>query len=102
MTRTIRRIATTVLARETWRLTNAPDSPTGFIYWCEACQAEREFVEPESAAVRWGVTRRAVYRAVEAGTVHYIETAEGALWLCSTLGATAKMGIAKADQESPT
>ena len=49
--------------------------------WCAAC-GETEFVTPETAAVLAGSTTRTLYRLVEAGLVHFLETPEGFLLVC--------------------
>jgi hypothetical protein len=48
---------------------------------CAAC-GETEFVTPETAAVLAGVNTRSVYRLVEAGRLHFLETPEGFLLVC--------------------
>jgi hypothetical protein len=50
--------------------------------WCDACAGRVPMVTPEEAARRAGVSVRAIYRRVEAGEMHFQETAEGALLVC--------------------
>jgi hypothetical protein len=50
--------------------------------WCANCAAQSPFLTPEAAAQMTGTTTRALYRWVEAGALHFIETAEGGLLLC--------------------
>lgn len=50
--------------------------------WCAGCAAQVAWVTPEAAAQRTGQTTRELYRQVEAGSLHFVETAEGGLWLC--------------------
>jgi len=50
--------------------------------WCGACSAYVDMVPPDVAAVAAGVSARAVFGWVEAGRVHFNETAEGALLVC--------------------
>ena len=47
---------------------------------CEVCGSE--MARPEAAAVATGVAVRAIYRRVEAGTVHFLESRDGALAVC--------------------
>lgn len=47
---------------------------------CEVCGAE--MARPEAAAVATGLHVREVYRRVEAGTVHFLESADGVLAVC--------------------
>ena len=58
-----------------WTLRLAP-------VWCEGCGEPVEMVPPDVAALAAGVSARAVFGWVEAGRVHFRETAEGALLVC--------------------
>jgi hypothetical protein len=48
---------------------------------CELC-GETEFVTPETAAALAGVNTRTIYRLVEAGLIHFLETPEGSVLVC--------------------
>jgi hypothetical protein len=50
--------------------------------WCASCAAHVAHLTPEAAAQRSGRTTRELYRQVEAGELHFGETAEGGLLLC--------------------
>lgn len=50
--------------------------------WCAGCAALTSWLTPEAAAALTRTTTRAVYRVVEAGGLHFVETAEGGLLLC--------------------
>jgi hypothetical protein len=50
--------------------------------WCGECGAQVDMVPPDVAAIAAGVSARAVFGWVEAGRVHFTETAEGALLVC--------------------
>jgi excisionase family DNA binding protein len=50
--------------------------------WCAACEEEVEIVTVEEAAVIAGVSSRTIYRRVEAGRIHFMETPEGFLLIC--------------------
>ena len=50
--------------------------------WCPACGGEAQMLTPEQAAAMARVTVRAVNRRVEDGSVHFLETADGLLWVC--------------------
>jgi hypothetical protein len=50
--------------------------------WCEQCCREVERVTPEEAAAIARVNKRAIYRRLEAGDIHFIEVGGGALWIC--------------------
>jgi hypothetical protein len=47
---------------------------------CRVCGAE--MAQPEAAAVATGLRLREIYRRIEAGTVHFLESADGALAVC--------------------
>lgn len=50
--------------------------------WCEACSAEALMTAPDVAARINGTSARTIYAWVEAGKIHFAETAEGALLVC--------------------
>ena len=54
------------------------------VAWCEACGGRVLMLTTEEAARQAGVTARILYRRVEAGQVHFTETADGALLICCT------------------
>jgi hypothetical protein len=52
------------------------------IFWCSACAAKVQMLAPDEAAALSRTTTRAIFRRVEAGELHFIETASGALFIC--------------------
>lgn len=50
--------------------------------WCPGCGSEAPMVRAEEAAALAGVSARTIYRWVEAGQIHYRETAEGEVLIC--------------------
>lgn len=42
--------------------------------WCEQCGARVKLVTPEIAATLTGLSRRAVYRLIETGRLHFTES----------------------------
>ena len=50
--------------------------------WCRSCGREALMVTPEQAAAISQVTVRTVNQRVEAGHIHFVETADGRLWVC--------------------
>ena len=50
--------------------------------WCEACGARVRMLTPEEAGRASGLSARTIYRWIEAGQVHFTETAEGLLLVC--------------------
>ena len=49
---------------------------------CLACGHDAPMVSPEQAAAITQTTVRSVNQRVEAGSVHFLETADGRLWVC--------------------
>ena len=50
--------------------------------WCAQCAAEVRMSTADEAAALARVSTRTIYRWVEAGRVHFKETAEGLLLVC--------------------
>jgi hypothetical protein len=50
--------------------------------WCGLCRAEVLMLMPDEAAALAQSTARAIYRRVEAGEIHSIETDDGSLRVC--------------------
>ena len=50
--------------------------------WCTECGSLVNMIAPEEAMAVVGVSSREIYRWVEAGRVHYLETSEGFLLIC--------------------
>jgi hypothetical protein len=51
--------------------------------WCPACSSEAQMLTPDQAAEMTQATVRAVNQRVEEGSVHFLETADGRLWVCA-------------------
>lgn len=49
---------------------------------CHICPTRVQMVSAEDAATILNMTRREIYRAVETGNVHFMETNEGLLLVC--------------------
>jgi RNA polymerase sigma factor (sigma-70 family) len=50
--------------------------------WCAACSEVVKMTSPEDAARLAQISSRQLYRAVEAGSIHFLETLEGMLLVC--------------------
>jgi len=50
--------------------------------WCQQCGAEVVMITPEEAARGAGASLRAIRRLVEAGQLHFRESANGRLFIC--------------------
>lgn len=51
---------------------------------CPECEGDEVMMAAESAASVFGFSRREIYRMVEEGKVHFVETKEGVLYVCPT------------------
>jgi len=51
--------------------------------WCDQCSADVPLVTPNEAAALAGTDARTIFRSVESGEVHFIETGKGALLICA-------------------
>jgi len=51
--------------------------------WCDGCAAQVKMVSPEEAALFAGVSSRTIYRRVETGQLHFMETQQGLLLICA-------------------
>lgn len=49
---------------------------------CNFCGGQSAMLAPEEAALLAGVGVRAIYRAIEEGRIHFLESASGALVVC--------------------
>ena len=50
--------------------------------WCAECGGQVAVAAPEEAARATGTSARTIYRRIEAGTIHFMETPEGCLLVC--------------------
>jgi len=50
--------------------------------WCVECGKHVRLINPEDAAIATGLNVREVYRRIEAGEVHFVETRDGAPLVC--------------------
>ena len=49
---------------------------------CPECERNEAMIAAESAASIFGFSRREIYRMVEAGKVHFLETHQSVLFVC--------------------
>jgi len=66
------------------RLIIRPEKNAGQIVCAECGEM---MLAVESLAALLGISRRAVYRAIETGTVHFVETEAGAVMICGASAA---------------
>lgn len=57
-------------------------SGRGVETWCEECGEQVRMVTLEEAMALTGASSREIHRRVEAGEIHFRETAEGRLLIC--------------------
>ena len=50
--------------------------------WCSECAATARMLRPVVAALVCGTSARAIYRRVEEGKLHFMETEDGLLLIC--------------------
>jgi excisionase family DNA binding protein len=75
-----RHTVTTIETHETWIVRRPATESTAIV--CAACPGERRMLTPKQAAEEAGVTNRTVYRWVDEGVIHFLETEEGNLFVC--------------------
>ena len=49
---------------------------------CPTCQTGTVFIEPGRAALQTGTSVRRIFRRIENGTIHFVETPEGLVLVC--------------------
>jgi len=72
----------TIITVESQRLT-VVRSRRPIEMWCKECDKDLLMLTPEAAAAFAGVSQRAIYRCVESGELHFIDTSDGTLLICS-------------------
>jgi hypothetical protein len=50
--------------------------------WCAGCGTEGQWVTPEHAAIISNSDTRSIYRRIEVGKVHFIESTDGPALVC--------------------
>ena len=75
----MKRTETTIETHEVW-VVRKPAGP--FPAWCTDCAGRPPMLTPDEAAALSGLSLRAIFRLVEAGGVHFLETAGGRLVVC--------------------
>ncbi len=71
-----------VVAIETHKLTVIRPLREPITAWCEQCARSVAMATPETAARLTAITTREVYRRIEDGSLHFIETENGSLLVC--------------------
>ena len=69
--------------------------PVKFYATCLDCQTETVFLAPEHAAAINNISLREIFRLVEGGAIHFLETETGATLLCFISLSQAKESLTK-------
>ena len=77
--RRIRKTRTTVATHEKVTFSHALGVETAV---CPVCSGTVAMLSPEAAALAFGIPVRSLFRRVEEGTVHFLESPGGALLIC--------------------
>jgi hypothetical protein len=72
----------TIVTFESRERTTIHRSGQSLMAWCDQCGAEVLMVTPTQAANIAGTDARLIFRRVESGEIHFIESANGALLIC--------------------
>jgi len=68
---------------ETERLLVITQSNRAVTSWCRDCNAEVSMIPIAEAAAVAGLSQRAIFRLVEGGQIHFVETTEGRALFCA-------------------
>ena len=74
----------TVVTIETGQRTVIRQRGRQTVAWCERCRRQVLMLMPDEAAALAQISVRAVFRRVEAGALHFIETEAGTPFVCLT------------------
>jgi hypothetical protein len=69
---------------ETRKVSVIRPASDGIEVWCETCAASVPMFLPERVAALAETTPREIYRRVEEGELHFVETEAGELLICSS------------------
>ena len=72
-----RRIEIVTVREQTYRF---PE--TVAMIWCHDCGTASQMLTPNVAAILSGINLRTLFRWIESGTIHFVETPEGNVFLC--------------------
>lgn len=78
-----RKKKTTIVTFESRERLTIHQGERRLIAWCDRCCDEVVMVAPNEAAALSRTDARAIFRGVEAGRIHFMEDANGAVMICS-------------------
>lgn len=87
----MKRTETVIETHEVWVVRRPAGPPTA---WCQDCACRPAMLTPEEAARLSGLSLRALFRLIEAGRVHFLETAGDRLLVCPASLAPQSAGAA--------
>lgn len=73
----------TVIRVETHSLSVIRPLQSSVNLWCERCEAIVQMFAPERAAEIINKKPRMIYRRIETGELHFMETQDGEIFVCS-------------------
>jgi len=79
----MRRKKKTIVTIEALERTTVRRGARSLVAWCEHCCADVLMVTPDEAAVVSGTDTRSIFRQIEAGEIHFLESAGGVVLVCS-------------------
>lgn len=77
-----RRITRTVV--ETHEVIRVTAGEPPLLVLCPECGLETGYVRPEIAAREAGMSQRELFRRIEAGRIHHLESSDGGILVCTT------------------
>jgi len=78
-----RKKKTTIVTFESRERMTIRHNQRRFMTWCDQCGAEVLMVSPNEAAAMSHTDARKIFRDVEAGEIHFLETQDGGLMICA-------------------
>ena len=72
-----RRIEIVTVREQTYQF-----SPTAALHWCDDCAATSQMLSPTLAATLTNISLRTLFRWIESGDIHFVETPDGKIFLC--------------------
>ena len=78
-----RKKKTTIITFESHERTTIRRDVRQRVAWCERCGVEVQMVTPGEAAAVAKTDARAIFRGVEAGEIHFLETRDSGLMICT-------------------
>lgn len=72
----------TKTTQRTDEITIIRQAPSMIVRWCEGCAQTVQMAMPEDVAAMLGIQPRLIYRWVEEERVHFVESDQGALFVC--------------------